>query len=95
MQQPGRCIEITPPFIAEAHAGGKRRSPFAQWLRAGDHWRGAGTAAPLLHLDAENGLALGAATLAGLFTSAPRCFGYICDKVGRRKMFLLDIIAIN
>ncbi len=37
---------------------------------------------------------LGAATLAGLFVGTS-LFGYICDKVGRRKMFLLDIIAIG
>ena len=33
-----------------------------------------------------------AATLAGLLLV--RHFGYICDKVGRRKMFLVDIVAI-
>lgn len=49
---------------------------------------------PLLHLDAEWIGALGAATLAGLFIGTS-FFGYICDKVGRRKMFLLDIIAIG
>ncbi|ECY8208260.1 MFS transporter, partial [Salmonella enterica subsp. enterica serovar Stanley] len=49
---------------------------------------------PLLHLDAEWIGALGAATLAGLFIGTS-LFGYICDKVGRRKMFLLDIIAIG
>lgn len=31
---------------------------------------------------------------AGLFIGTS-LFGYICDKVGRRKMFLLDIIAIG
>lgn len=49
---------------------------------------------PRLHLDAEWIGALGAATLAGLFIGTS-LFGYICDKVGRRKMFLLDIIAIG
>ncbi|HCL5342599.1 TPA: MFS transporter [Salmonella enterica] len=49
---------------------------------------------PLLRLDAEWIGALGAATLAGLFIGTS-LFGYICDKVGWRKMFLLDIIAIG
>ncbi len=37
---------------------------------------------------------LGAGTLAGLFVGTS-LFGYISDKVGRRKMFLIDIIAIG
>jgi len=37
---------------------------------------------------------LGAATLAGLFIGTS-LFGYISDRVGRRKMFLADIIAIG
>ena len=49
---------------------------------------------PLLHLDAEWIGLLGAATLVGLFVGTS-LFGYISDKVGRRKMFLVDIIAIG
>ncbi len=37
---------------------------------------------------------MGAGTLAGLFVGTS-LFGYISDKVGRRKMFLIDIIAIG
>ncbi|WP_312980524.1 MFS transporter [Atlantibacter sp.] len=49
---------------------------------------------PLLHLDATWIGMLGAATLAGLFIGTS-LFGYISDRVGRRKMFLADIIAIG
>lgn len=49
---------------------------------------------PLLHLDAEWIGLLGAATLVGLFVGTS-LFGYISDRVGRRKMFLVDIIAIG
>nr|WP_302981780.1 MFS transporter [Plesiomonas shigelloides] len=49
---------------------------------------------PALHLDAEWIGLLGAATLAGLFIGTT-LFGYISDKVGRRKMFLIDIVAIG
>ncbi|AFJ48370.1 MFS transporter [Shimwellia blattae] len=49
---------------------------------------------PLLALDARWIGLLGAATLAGLFIGTS-LFGYICDRVGRRKMFLIDIIAIG
>lgn len=49
---------------------------------------------PLLHLDAEWIGLLGAATLAGLFIGTS-LFGYISDRVGRRKMFLIDIVAIG
>lgn len=49
---------------------------------------------PVLHLDAEWIGLLGAATLAGLFIGTT-LFGYISDKVGRRKMFLIDIVAIG
>ena len=49
---------------------------------------------PLLHLDAEWIGMLGAATLAGLFIGTT-LFGYISDRVGRRKMFLIDIVAIG
>ncbi|QCJ69015.1 MFS transporter [Providencia heimbachae] len=49
---------------------------------------------PLLSLDSEWIGLLGAATLAGLFIGTS-LFGYICDQVGRRKMFLIDILAIG
>ena len=49
---------------------------------------------PVLHLNAEWIGLLGAATLAGLFIGTT-LFGYISDKVGRRKMFLIDIVAIG
>lgn len=49
---------------------------------------------PLLSLDSEWIGLLGAATLAGLFIGTS-LFGYICDQVGRRKMFLIDIVAIG
>ena len=49
---------------------------------------------PLLQLDAGWIGLLGAATLAGLFIGTS-LFGYICDRVGRRKMFLIDIAAIG
>ena len=49
---------------------------------------------PVLHLDAEWIGLLGAAPLAGLFIGTT-LFGYISDKVGRRKMFLIDIVAIG
>ncbi|MGG4608103.1 MFS transporter [Providencia sp. Me31A] len=49
---------------------------------------------PLLSLSSEWVGLLGAATLAGLFIGTS-LFGYICDQVGRRKMFLIDIVAIG
>lgn len=49
---------------------------------------------PILHLDATWTGMLGAATLGGLFIGTS-LFGYISDRVGRRKMFLADIIAIG
>lgn len=49
---------------------------------------------PALKLDAEWIGLLGAGTLAGLFVGTS-LFGYISDKVGRRKMFIIDIIAIG
>lgn len=49
---------------------------------------------PALKLDAGWLGLLGAGTLAGLFVGTS-LFGYISDKVGRRKMFLIDIIAIG
>ncbi|MDW2742889.1 MFS transporter [Atlantibacter subterraneus] len=49
---------------------------------------------PIIHLDATWTGMLGAATLAGLFIGTS-LFGYISDRVGRRKMFLADIIAIG
>lgn len=49
---------------------------------------------PVLHLDARWMGMLGAATLAGLFIGTT-LFGYISDRIGRRKMFLLDIVAIG
>ncbi|MBB3322488.1 MFS transporter [Atlantibacter sp. RC6] len=49
---------------------------------------------PVLHLDAVWTGMLGAATLAGLFIGTS-LFGYISDRIGRRKMFLVDIIAIG
>lgn len=49
---------------------------------------------PALKLDADWIGLLGAGTLAGLFVGTS-LFGYISDKVGRRKMFLIDIIAIG
>lgn len=49
---------------------------------------------PVLHLDAVWTGMLGAATLAGLFIGTS-LFGYISDRIGRRKMFLADIIAIG
>lgn len=49
---------------------------------------------PILKLDAAWTGMLGAATLAGLFIGTT-LFGYISDRVGRRKMFLADIIAIG
>ncbi|MDV7023151.1 MFS transporter [Atlantibacter subterranea] len=49
---------------------------------------------PILHLDATWTGMLGAATLVGLFIGTS-LFGYISDRVGRRKMFLADIIAIG
>jgi putative MFS transporter len=49
---------------------------------------------PALKLDAQWLGLLGAGTLAGLFVGTS-LFGYISDKVGRRKMFLIDIIAIG
>ena len=49
---------------------------------------------PALKLDADWIGLLGAGTLAGLFVGTS-LFGYISDKVGRRKMFLSDIIAIG
>lgn len=47
---------------------------------------------PALKLDADWIGLLGAGTLAGLFVGTS-LFGYISDKVGRRKMFLIDIIG--
>ncbi|TBL57113.1 MFS transporter, partial [Klebsiella oxytoca] len=47
----------------------------------------------ILQLDTRWIGLLGASTLAGLFIGTS-LFGYICDKVGRRKMFLVDIVAI-
>ncbi|MDQ9125805.1 MFS transporter [Serratia fonticola] len=49
---------------------------------------------PLLKLDAQWIGLLGAGTLVGLFIGTS-LFGYICDRVGRRKMFLIDIVAIG
>ncbi|EPL6455421.1 MULTISPECIES: MFS transporter [Providencia] len=49
---------------------------------------------PVLNLSSEWIGLLGAATLAGLFIGTS-LFGYICDQVGRRKMFLIDIVAIG
>lgn len=49
---------------------------------------------PLLKLDAEWIGLLGAGTLVGLFIGTS-LFGYISDRVGRRKMFLIDIVAIG
>lgn len=49
---------------------------------------------PVLSLSSEWVGLLGAATLAGLFIGTS-LFGYICDQVGRRKMFLIDIVAIG
>lgn len=49
---------------------------------------------PALKLDADWIGLLGAGTLAGLFVGTS-LFGYISDKVGRRKIFLIDIIAIG
>lgn len=49
---------------------------------------------PALKLDAQWIGLLGAGTLAGLFVGTS-LFGYISDKVGRRKMFIIDIIAIG
>lgn len=49
---------------------------------------------PLLKLDAEWIGLLGAGTLVGLFIGTT-LFGYLCDRVGRRKMFLIDIVAIG
>lgn len=49
---------------------------------------------PKLHLGVEWIGLLGAATLFGLFIGTT-LFGYISDKVGRRKMFLIDIVAIG
>ncbi|WP_058912286.1 MFS transporter [Entomohabitans teleogrylli] len=50
--------------------------------------------APILQLSAEWIGLLGAATLVGLFIGTS-LFGYISDRVGRRKMFLIDIVAIG
>lgn len=49
---------------------------------------------PILKLDAHWIGLLGAGTLAGLFIGTS-LFGYISDRVGRRKMFLVDIAAIG
>lgn len=49
---------------------------------------------PILKLDAQWIGLLGAGTLAGLFIGTS-LFGYISDRVGRRKMFLVDIAAIG
>lgn len=49
---------------------------------------------PLLKLDAQWIGLLGAGTLVGLFIGTS-LFGYISDRVGRRKMFLIDIVAIG
>lgn len=49
---------------------------------------------PVLNLSNEWIGLLGAATLAGLFIGTS-LFGYICDQIGRRKMFLIDIVAIG
>lgn len=49
---------------------------------------------PLLQLDANGTGMVGAATLAGLFIGTS-LFGYVADKVGRRRMFLADIAAIG
>lgn len=49
---------------------------------------------PMLKLDAQWIGLLGAGTLAGLFIGTS-LFGYISDRVGRRKMFLVDIAAIG
>ena len=49
---------------------------------------------PVLNLSNEWIGLLGATTLAGLFIGTS-LFGYICDQVGRRKMFLIDIVAIG
>lgn len=49
---------------------------------------------PILKLDAQWIGLLGAGTLAGLFIGTS-LFGYISDRVGRRKMFLIDIAAIG
>ncbi|MDM3700391.1 MFS transporter, partial [Proteus mirabilis] len=47
---------------------------------------------PILQLDTRWIGLLGAATLAGLFIGTTH-FGYICDKLARRKKFLVDIVA--
>lgn len=49
---------------------------------------------PLLQLDANWIGMVGAATLVGLFIGTS-LFGYVADRVGRRLMFLIDIIAIG
>lgn len=49
---------------------------------------------PILKLDAQWIGLLGAGTLAGLFIGTS-LFGYISDRVGRRKIFLVDIAAIG
>lgn len=49
---------------------------------------------PLLKLDAQWIGLLGAGTLVGLFIGTT-LFGYISDRVGRRKMFIIDIVAIG
>ena len=48
----------------------------------------------LLKLDAQWIGLLGAGTLVGLFVGTS-LFGYVSDRVGRRKMFLIDIVAIG
>ncbi|VEB50652.1 putative metabolite transport protein [Salmonella enterica subsp. enterica] len=83
----------SPPFIAELCCGGSG-GPFLDGYVLVIIGVALEQLTPLLHLDAEWIGALGAATLAGLFIGTS-LFGYICDKVGRRKMFLLDIIAIG
>ncbi|XNM61520.1 hypothetical protein ACLK1T_07520 [Escherichia coli] len=62
---------------------GKRWS-VSGWLCTGNDWRGAGATDPALKLDADWIGLLGAGTLAGLFVGTS-LFGYISDKVGRRK----------
>ncbi|STH74957.1 major facilitator superfamily protein [Escherichia coli] len=72
---------------------GKRWS-VSGWLCTGNDWRALEQLTPALKLDADWIGLLGAGTLAGLFVGTS-LFGYISDKVGRRKMFLIDIIAIG
>ncbi len=91
MQQPRTLMTFKfPPFIAELCCSG---GPFLD----GYVLVIIGVALEQLTLlqSLMNGLARSARLRLPDCLSAPRCLAYICDKVGRRKMFLLLILSLS